>query len=77
MKEGLRRRKPPGHPAQKAPVIESQLEELLSKSPQEYGYQEAGWHINLLRDWFTKQGLYTCKNTIVKLLTQFGYVCLS
>ena len=47
---------------------------MLDKSPQDYGYQEAGWQINLLRDWFSKQGINACDNTIVKSLNKLGYV---
>jgi transposase len=71
---GLKTKKPPGRPAKKAPAIELQVQELLDKSPQDYGYQEAGWHINLLRDWFSKQGINACDNTIVKSLNKLGYV---
>lgn len=71
---GLSSRNNPGRPAKKAPVIESQLQELLSKSPQEYGYQEAGWQINILRDWFAKQGLHACTNTLVKALNKLDFV---
>jgi len=71
---GLRTRKPPGRPAQKAPAIESHLEELLNQSPQDYGYQESGWQINVLKDWFSKRGLHACDNTIVKSLNRLGYV---
>lgn len=71
---GLRTRKPPGRTARKAPAIESHLEELLSQSPQDYGYQEAGWQINVLKDWFSKRGLHACDNTIVKSLNRLGYV---
>jgi transposase len=55
---GLKTKKQPGRPAKKALAIESQVQELLNKSPQDYGYQEAGWQINLLRDWFAKQGIH-------------------
>lgn len=72
--QGLKTKKQPGRPAKKAPLIESQVQELLNKSPQEYGYQEAGWQINLLRDWFAKQGIQACDNTIVKSLNKLGYV---
>ena len=72
--QGLKTKKQPGRPAKKAPFIESQVQELLNKSPQEYGYQEAGWQINLLRDWFAKQGIHACDNTIVKSLNKLGYV---
>lgn len=71
---GLRAIKASGRPAKKAAIIESQLRELLNKSPQEYGYQEAGWQINLLRDWFQKQGVVACENTFVKGLNKLGYV---
>lgn len=41
---GLETHAKSGRPAKKAPMIESQLLELLEHSPQVYGYQEAGWH---------------------------------
>ena len=71
---GLKSRIKPGRPARKAPVIELHLQKLLDKSPQEYGYQEAGWQINILRDWFAKQGLQACDNTLVKSLDKLGFV---
>lgn len=71
---GLKTKKPPGRPAKKAPAIELQVQELLNKSPRDYGYQEAGWQINLLRDWFAKKGIRACNNTIVKSLNKLGYV---
>lgn len=71
---GLKTKKQPGRPAKKALAIESQVQELLNKSPQDYGYQEAGWQINLLRDWFAKHGIHACDNTIVKSLNKLGYV---
>lgn len=71
---GFTSRKPPGRPAKKAPLIETHLQELLSKSPQDYGYQEAGWQLNLLRDWFEKKGCKACDNTLVKSLNKLGFV---
>ena len=71
---GLTTKKPPGSPAKKASAIELKVQALLDKSPQDYGYQEAGWQINLLRDWFSKQGIDACDNTIVKSLNKLGYV---
>jgi transposase len=72
--DGLKTKKASGRPAQKAPVIESHLKELLDKSPQDYGYQESGWQINLLRDWFEKQGISACEKTFAKALNKQGYV---
>ena len=71
---GLNTKKASGRPAQKAPAIESRLTELLKKSPQDYGYQESGWQINLLRDWFEKQGIRACEKTFAKALNKHGYV---
>jgi transposase len=71
---GLKNHINPGRPAKKAPFIESHLQELLNVSPQKYGYQEAGWQINILRDWFAKQGLQACDNTLVKSLDKLGFV---
>lgn len=71
---GLRAHKAPGRPAQKAPAIESHLQELLERSPQDYGYQESGWQINIFRDWLQKKGISACENTVAKALTKLGYV---
>lgn len=71
---GLETHQKPGRPVKKAVIIESQLEELLNKSPQDYGYQEAGWQISILRHWFEKQGLSACDNTLAKALNKLGFV---
>lgn len=72
--EGLKTKKASGRPSHKAGAIESRLKELLERSPQDYGYQESGWHINLLRDWFDKQGIRACEKTFAKALNKQGYV---
>ena len=71
---GLMNNPPPGRPAQKAPLIEKHLQEMLTKSPQDYGYQESGWQINMLRDWLQRQGIHACENTIAKVLDRLDYV---
>lgn len=71
---GLRTKKQPGRPAKKALFIEEQLRKLLDRSPKDYGYQEAGWQINLLRDWLAKQGCIACDNTVAKSLNKLGFV---
>ncbi|KTD57829.1 hypothetical protein Lsan_2493 [Legionella santicrucis] len=71
---GLGTHKKSGRPAKKAVIIESKLEELLNKTPQDYGYQEAGWQISILRHWFEKQGLSACDNTLSKALNKLGFV---
>lgn len=47
---------------------------MLNNSPQDYGYQEAGWQISILRHWFKKQGLSVCDNTLAKALNKLGFV---
>ena len=71
---GLATHQKSGRPAKKAVIIESQLEALLHKSPQDYGYQEAGCQISILRHWFEKQGLSACDNTLAKALNKLGFV---
>jgi transposase len=51
---GLQTRNKSGRPAIKSSLLELQFGELLDSTPQAYGYQEAGWQINILRDWFKK-----------------------
>ena len=71
---GLMNQPPPGRPAEKTPVIERHLQEMLTKSPQDYGYQESGWQINIFRDWLQRQGIQACDNTIAKVLDKLDYV---
>ena len=48
---------------------------MLSKSPQDYGYQESGWQSSILCDWFEKNtGCLACPNTIAKALKSKGFV---
>ncbi len=71
---GLYSRKPPGRPGIKRAQIDSSLGQLLANSPSTYGYQEAGWQINLLRDYFEKHGTHVCENTLSSALKRLGYV---
>jgi transposase len=71
---GLRDQPPPGRPAKKAPTSKDHLQEMLTKTPQDYGYQESGWQINIFRDWLQKQGISACDNTISKVLDKLDYV---
>ena len=72
---GLRNHAKPGRPGVKASILEASLESLLNQSPQELGYQEAGWQINLLCDWFQQnKSLSVCHRTVSSALTKTGYV---
>ena len=72
--EGLKSYAPPGRTAKKGPAIKTHLKELLSHSPQAYGYEESGWQINIFRDWLKTQGVNACENTIARALDELGYV---
>jgi transposase len=54
---GLKNDHPPGRPGKKALAIGNHLQSMLCKSPPDYGYQEAGWQINIFRDFLEKQGI--------------------
>ena len=71
---GLTPKKQSGRPPKKASFIESKLESLLNKSPSDYGYQEAGWQINIIRHWLSQHGCHACENTVAKALKKLGYV---
>ena len=49
---GLQSRKQPGRPAYKAQKLKSELNTLLTQAPSDYGYKEAGWQVNMLKDYF-------------------------
>jgi transposase len=47
---GLDNAPPPGRPARKGQQRAPQLETLLAQPPGSYGYLDAGWTVELLRD---------------------------
>ena len=72
---GLLSQLPPGRPAKKTRYIAEQLDELLTHSPQQYGYQQSSWQINLLIHYFQQQGYQvSSKKTIMRALKQQGWV---
>jgi len=72
---GLEGKKHPGRPPVKAKVIENKIDSLLNSSPQDYGYQESGWQISILCDWFEKnENCLACPNTIAKALKRRGFI---
>jgi len=68
--EGLFSRLPPGRPDKKTREVAEQLNRLLDESPNAYGYQQKGWQINLLIDYFKRQGKGNCAGTIYRALKQ-------
>lgn len=72
--EGLYSRLPAGRPDKKTQAVAQQLEVLLSQSPSAYGYQQQGWQINLLIDYFNRQGICVCAGTIYRALKRQRWV---
>jgi len=72
--EGLFSRLPPGRPDKKTQAVTVQLESLLNESPNHYGYQQKSWQVNLLVDYFKRQGKAVCAGTLYKALKQQDWV---
>lgn len=72
--EGLKDTKPPGRKAIKSIFIKAKLDKLLQTTPQAYGYQESLWHVNVLRDYFAKQGMGIGETWMKTILKGRGYV---
>lgn len=71
---GLKSTKPPGRTAKKGDFVVQHIDDLLSKIPNDYGYKEAGWQLNIFIDYFTRIGCAAGKTTIRKALKDKGYV---
>lgn len=68
--KGLYSRLPPGRPDKKTHEVAEQLETVLNQSPSAFGYQQKGWQINLLVDYFKRQGKTVCAGTVYRALKQ-------
>ncbi len=73
--EGLSSVLPPGRPNKKQALVINELETLLTSSPQQYGYLQAGWSIGMLLDYFQKKRATPMSDrTLSRALNQTGYV---
>ncbi|MBI2786069.1 MAG: IS630 family transposase [Legionella longbeachae] len=64
----------PGRPDQLKADVKKQLNELLRESPKKYGYQQAGWQINLLLDQLNKMIGPVSATTVKRALHEHGWV---
>lgn len=71
---GLANTPPPGRPGIKAHKLDQQLDTLLSQPPSIYGYIEAGWTVDLLRDWLRQHDLNASDSTVRRALKSGGWV---
>lgn len=72
--EGLKSKHPPGRPRIKGPEVEQQIDVLLTKTPREFGYQEEGWSVCILLDYFSKKQLAVKEDTVRRALKKMGWV---
>ena len=71
--EGLYNIPPPGRPPEKAELIKAEINELLSKTADEYGYPEANWTISLLIDYFEKKFISVSDKTLLRVIKSEGW----
>lgn len=72
--EGLKSKLPPGRPMVKGLAVAKEIDKLLVKTPREFGYQEEGWTVCILLDYFSKKGIQVKEDTIRRALKRGGWV---
>ena len=72
--QGLGNTPPPGRPPRHGGDLAHQLETLLAHSPSHYGYLEAGWTVDMLRNHFRQEGLPVSDATVRRRLKAGGWV---
>ena len=71
---GLDNAPPPGRPATKSQKLEQQLDTLLPQAPSAYGYSEAGWTVDVLRDYRGQHDLQVSDTTVRRCWKAGGWV---
>ena len=71
---GLDNAPPPGRPANKTRKLDQHMDTLLAQSPSAYGYIEAGWTVDLLRDYLGQHDLRVSDSTVRRHLKAGGWV---
>ena len=71
--DGLNSKLPSGRPKMKGGVVEEEVEVMLTKTPRDFGYQEEGWTVRILLDFFQKK-LPVKEDTIRRAIKRKGWV---
>ncbi len=71
--DGLNNKPPSGRPKIKGCVVEEEIEVMLSKTPRDFGYQEEGWTVRIMLDFFQKK-LQVKEDTIRRAIKRKGWV---
>jgi transposase len=72
--QGLYNTPPPGRPPLQGVDLERQWETLLAHSPSHYGYLEAGWTVDMIRDHLRQHDLPVSDATVRRRLQDGGWV---
>lgn len=72
--EGLASISPSGRPMVKGLAVEKEIETLLVKTPRDFGYQEEGWTVAIMKDYFFRKNLFIKADTIRRALKRKGWV---
>ena len=72
--QGLKDTKALGRTPFKRRLVEEEIEAILTKSPREYGFQEEGWTISMLVEYFSKKSLNVSGDTVKRALRRKNWV---
>lgn len=65
---------PPGRPKVKGTFVEEEIEKMLIKTPRDFGYQEEGWTVRILMDYFSKKKVDVKEDTVRRALKRKNWV---
>lgn len=71
--DGLNSKPPSGRPKIKGCAVEEGIETMLIKTPRDFGYQEEGWTVRIMLDFFQKN-LQVKEDTVRRALKRKGWV---
>jgi len=72
--DGLQRQYSPGRPNDARKQVQGLIEQILEKSPVEFGYQESLWTVALMVHYLNnKKGLNISEDTVTRALKEMGY----
>lgn len=72
--KGLISKSPPGRTKVKGAQVEEEIEKILVKTPREFGYQEEGWTVRILIDYFSKKEIIIKEDTVRRALRRKNWV---
>jgi transposase len=70
---GLNSKQPSGRPKIKGCIVEEEVEVMLTKTPRDFGYQEEGWTVRIMLDFFQKK-FQVKEDTIRRAIKRKGWV---